>query len=69
MRILDRRYARSMKKFRLSTIALVVAGTVNLLAFVYIAGHREYTPASYPQDSLSVSGISAQVPARIGHIP
>ena len=69
IRILGRRYARSMKKFRLPTIALVVAGTVNLLAFVYIAGHREYAPASYSQGSLSGCNIPAQVPAWIGYMP
>jgi hypothetical protein len=58
-----------MKKFRLPAFALVVAGSLNLLAFVYIAGHREYTPASYSQDSLSGSNIHAQVPCWIGHIP
>ena len=58
-----------MKKFRLPTFALVVAGSLNLLAFVYIAGHREYTPASYSQDSLSGSNIPAQVPGWIGRIP
>ena len=66
---MDRRYARSMKKFRLPTIALVVVGTVNLLAFVYIAGQREYIPASYSQDYLSGSNIPSQVPAWIGHMP
>lgn len=58
-----------MKKFRLPAVALVVVGTVNLLAFVYIAGHCEYTPASYSQDYLSGSNIPAQVPAWIGRMP
>ena len=57
-----------MKKFRLPTIVFVVAGTLNLLAFVYIAGRREYAPATYSQDYLSGSNIPAQVPAWIGHM-
>ena len=65
---MDRRYARSMKKFRLATIAFVVVGTFNLLAFVYIAGHGEYAPANDSQDYLSGSNIPAQVPAWIGHM-
>jgi len=66
---MDRRYDRSMKKFRLPTIAFVVVGTLNLLAFVYLAGHGEYTPASYSQDYLSGSNSPAQVPAWIGRMP
>ncbi|MBV8216628.1 MAG: hypothetical protein JOZ08_25705 [Verrucomicrobia bacterium] len=58
-----------MKKFRLPTIAFVVVGTLNLLAFVYLAGHGEYTPASYSQDYLSGSNSPAQVPAWIGRMP
>jgi hypothetical protein len=57
-----------MKKFRLATIAFVVIGTLNLLAFVYIAAHREYCPAGYSQDCLTCSNIPAQVPAWIGHM-
>ena len=57
-----------MKKFRLPIIALIVVGTLNLLAFVYIAGHREYAPASYSPDSLCGSNIPTQVPAWIGQI-
>jgi hypothetical protein len=60
-----------MKNFRLVSIAFIVVGTLNLLAFVYLAGHDEYSPASYSQDSLSgPSGcnIAAQVPAWIGHM-
>ena len=57
-----------MKKFRLPIIALIVVGALNLLAFVYIAGHREYMPASYSQDSLCGSNIPPQVPAWIGHM-
>lgn len=66
---MDRRDARSMKKFRLVTIAFVVVGTLNLIAFVYLAGHGEYAPAGYSQDDLSSSNIPAQVPAWIGHVP
>ncbi|HXM05262.1 MAG TPA: hypothetical protein VN939_21795 [Chthoniobacterales bacterium] len=58
-----------MKKSRLATIGFIVAGTLNLLAFVYIAGHREYVPAGYSQDYLSGANIPAQVPAWIGHMP
>jgi hypothetical protein len=58
-----------MKRFRLATIAFVVVGTLNLLAFVYVAAHREYTPAGYSQDYFTGSNISAQVPAWIGHMP
>jgi len=58
-----------MKKFRLATIAFIVVGTLNLLAFVYIAGHREYVPAGYSQDYLSGSNIPVQVPAWIGRMP
>jgi hypothetical protein len=58
-----------MKKFRLATIAFIVVGTLNLLAFVYIAGHREYVPAGYSQDYLSGSIVPAQVPAWIGRMP
>jgi hypothetical protein len=58
-----------MKKFRLATIAFIVVGTLNLVAFVYIAGHREYVPAGYSQDYLSASNIPAQVPAWIGRMP
>jgi hypothetical protein len=57
-----------MKKFRLPSIALVVVGTLNLLAFIYIAGHGKYTPASYSQDYLSGSNIPVQVPAWIGRM-
>ena len=66
---MDLRYARSMKKLRLGTIAFVVVGTLNLIAFVYLAGHGEYAPAGYSQDYLSGSNIHVQVPAWIGHIP
>lgn len=66
---MDRGYARSMKKFRLVTIAFVVVGTLNLIAFVYLAGHGEYAPAGHSQDYLSGSNIPVQVPARIGHMP
>jgi hypothetical protein len=54
-----------MKKFRLATIAFVVIGTLNLLAFVYVASHREYAPNGYSQDYLIGSNIPAQVPAWI----
>jgi hypothetical protein len=57
-----------MKKFRLATIAFVVLGTLNLLAFVYTAAHLEYTPAGYSQDYPTNSNIPAQVPAWIGHM-
>jgi hypothetical protein len=57
-----------MKKFRLVTIAFVIVGTLNLLAFVHLAGHGEYAPASYSQDYVSASNIPVQIPARIGHI-
>jgi hypothetical protein len=67
-RIVDRRYARSMKKFRLATIAFVLIGTLNLLAFVYVATHREYAPATYSQDYFSSSNIPVPVPAWIGHM-
>jgi hypothetical protein len=46
---MDRRYARSMKKFHLVTIAFVVVGTLNLIAFVFLAGHGEYAPAGIPR--------------------
>ncbi len=65
---MDRRYARSMKKFRIVTIAFAVVGTLNLLAFVYLTGHSEYAPASYSQDYLTSSNIPAQVPAWIGQM-
>ena len=58
-----------MKNFRLTTMAFVLVGTLNLLAFVYVAAHREYIPASYSQDYLTGSNIPAQVPAWIGHMP
>ncbi|MFY9988562.1 MAG: hypothetical protein WAM44_21890 [Chthoniobacterales bacterium] len=58
-----------MKKFRLPLIAFITVGTLNLLAFVYIAGHREYAPASYSQDYVSGSSISVQIPAWIGRTP
>ena len=50
-------------------MAFVLVGTLNLLAFVYVAAHREYIPASYSQDYLTGSNIPAQVPAWIGHMP
>ena len=58
-----------MKKQRLAAIAFVVIGTLNLVAFINLAGHREYLPASYPQDYLSGGSIPAQVPAWIGRMP
>jgi hypothetical protein len=58
-----------MKKFCLPTIAFVVVGTLNLLAFVYLTGHREYLPVSYPQDYVSASNIPVQLPAWIGRMP
>jgi hypothetical protein len=58
-----------MKKFRLATIAFVVVGTLNLIAFVYLTGHGEYAPASYSQDYVSAYNIPLQVPAWIGHMP
>ncbi|HEY2423223.1 MAG TPA: hypothetical protein VGH55_03915 [Chthoniobacterales bacterium] len=58
-----------MKKIPLVTIAFVLIGTLNLLAFVYVAAHREYTPATYSQDYLTGSNIPVQVPAWIGHTP
>ena len=66
---MDRRYARSMKKFPLATIAFILIGTLNLLAFVYVAAHREYAPATYSQDYLSGSNIPVQVPTWVGHLP
>jgi hypothetical protein len=66
---MDGRYARSMKKFRLVTIAFVVVGTLNLIAFVFLAGHGEYAPAGYSQDYLSGSNIPVKVPPWIGHMP
>jgi hypothetical protein len=68
-RIKDRRYARSMKKFRLATIVFVLIGTLNLIAFVYVAAHCEYAPASYSQDYLTGSNIPPRIPAWIGHMP
>jgi hypothetical protein len=65
---MGRRYARSMKKFRLVTIAFVIIGTLNLLTFVHLAGHGEYAPASYCQDYASASNIPVQIPASIGHM-
>jgi|GEM_PF-6111034 hypothetical protein len=56
-----------MKKFRLPAIALVVVGTLNLLGFVYLAGHREYAPASYSQDYYS--SVPTQLPTWIGRMP
>jgi hypothetical protein len=41
----------------LVTIAFVVVGTLNLLAFVYLSGHGEYAPTSYSQDYLSGSKL------------
>jgi hypothetical protein len=58
-----------MKKFRLPITAFIALGTVNLLAFVYIAGHREYVPASSSQDYLFGSNIPVQIPAWIGRTP
>jgi hypothetical protein len=58
-----------MKKSRLATIAFIVVGTLNLFAFVYIAGHREYVPAGCSQDYLSGSNVPAQVPAWMGRTP
>jgi hypothetical protein len=66
---MDRRYARSMKKIPLVAIAFVLIGTLNLLAFVYVAAHREYAPATCSQDYLTGSNIPVQVPAWIGHMP
>ena len=68
-RIMDRRYARSMKKFHLVTIAFVVVGTLNLIAFVFLAGHGEYAPAGYSHDYLSGSNIPVKAPPWIGHMP
>jgi hypothetical protein len=58
-----------MKRFRLASIAFVVVGTLNLLAFVYVAAHREFTPAGYSQDYFTGSNIPAQVPGWLGHRP
>jgi hypothetical protein len=58
-----------MKKFRLVTTAFIVIGTLNLLAFVYLAGHGEYAPAGFSQDCISGSNIPAQGPPRIDHMP
>jgi hypothetical protein len=58
-----------MKKFRLARIAFVVVGTLNLVAFVYIAAHREYVPAGYSQDYPTGSNIPVQVPTWIGRMP
>jgi hypothetical protein len=58
-----------MRKFRLPIIAFIVLGMLNLLAFVYIACHREYVPASYSQDYLSDSNIRNQIPAGLGRMP
>lgn len=66
---MERRYARSMKKHPLPVIALVITGTFNLGAFIYVAGHREYVPASYSQDYLSGGNVPAQLPAWIGRMP
>jgi hypothetical protein len=66
---MERRYARSMKKHHLAVIALVITGTFNLGAFIYVAGHREYVPASYSQDYLFGANVPAQLPAWIGRMP
>ena len=58
-----------MRKFRLPAFALIVVGTLNMLAFVFIAGHREFTLAAYSQDYLSGSNIPVQLPAWIGRMP
>ena len=58
-----------MRKHRLAAIALVITGTFNLCAFIYVAGHREYAPASYSQDYLSDANVPAQLPAWIGRMP
>ena len=58
-----------MKKQRLAAIAFVVIGTLNLVAFINLTGHREYVPASYSQDYLSGGSMPAQVPVWIGHMP
>jgi hypothetical protein len=57
-----------MRKFRLAAVAFVVVGTLNLLAFIYVAGHGEYAPANYSRDYPSASNIPAQVPAWIGRM-
>ncbi|MBV9875305.1 MAG: hypothetical protein JO025_11300 [Verrucomicrobia bacterium] len=58
-----------MKKISLVSIAFVLTGTLNLLAFVYVATHREYAPVTYSQDYLTGSNMPVQVPAWIGHMP
>jgi hypothetical protein len=58
-----------MKKHCLAVIALIVTGTLNLVAFINLAGHREYLPAGYSQDYLSGGNLPTQVPAWIGHMP
>jgi hypothetical protein len=58
-----------MKKHRLAAIALVIAGTFNLVAFIFVAGHGEYVPASYSQDYLSGANVPAQLPAWIDRMP
>jgi hypothetical protein len=66
---MEGRYARSMKKHPLAVIALIVTGTLNLVAFINLAGHGEYVPASYSQDYLSGANVPAQLPAWIDRMP
>ena len=57
-----------MKKYRIAVTAFIITGTLNLCAFIYVAGHREFVPAGYSQDYLSGGNVPAQVPAWIGHM-
>jgi hypothetical protein len=58
-----------MKKHRLAVTAFIITGTLNLCAFIYVAGHREYVPTSYSQDYLSGGNVPTQLPAWIGRMP
>ena len=58
-----------MKKHRFAVTAFVVTGILNLVAFIYVAGHSEFVTASYSQDYLSTGNIPAPVPAWIGRMP
>ena len=57
-----------MKKHRLAVTAFIITGTLNLCAFIYVAGHREYV-MTYPQDYLSGGNVPTQLPAWIDRMP
>jgi hypothetical protein len=58
-----------MKNNRFPVAALVVVGMLNLLGFLFLAGHPERVPAAYVPAYPGGSNAPVQLPGWIGRMP